>query len=154
MFLSHPPIATKPSKPSQPITVSIESAMTSRDTNEYFIPSVPMEIPSEIVIENQFKIARPAILQGIQREPLHLRLETSATESSLNPAIRVEQSLGPDPLWTGTFHAGDDTQRDRFALKRGLGKSFKDQVHHNSKIIVEPGKDHVSNNGMIFMPWT
>ena len=31
-------------------TVSIESAMTSRDTKEYFIPSVPIEIPSLIVI--------------------------------------------------------------------------------------------------------
>src|ERR1043166_6040845 len=50
MFLSHPPIATSPSKPSQPTTVSIESAITSRDTSEYFIPSVPIEMPSEIVI--------------------------------------------------------------------------------------------------------
>ena len=31
-------------------TVSIESAMTSRETNEYFMPSVPIEMPSEIVI--------------------------------------------------------------------------------------------------------
>ena len=50
IFLSQPPIATMPSWPMQPETVSIESAITSRDTNEYFIPSVPMEIPSEIVI--------------------------------------------------------------------------------------------------------
>jgi hypothetical protein len=34
MFLSHPPIATKPSNPSAATTVSIESAMTSRDTSE------------------------------------------------------------------------------------------------------------------------
>ena len=50
MFLSQPPIATNPSIPSQPTTVSIESAITSRDTNEYFIPSVPIEMPSEIVM--------------------------------------------------------------------------------------------------------
>ena len=49
-FLSQPPIATTPSKPWQPTTVSMESAMTSRDTSEYFMPSVPIEIPSEIVI--------------------------------------------------------------------------------------------------------
>jgi hypothetical protein len=42
MFLSQPPIATRPSKPSAPITVSIESAITSRDTSEYFMPSVPI----------------------------------------------------------------------------------------------------------------
>src|ERR1700757_3428195 len=50
MFLSQPPIATNPSNPSQAATVSIESAITSRETKEYFIPSVPMEIPSETVI--------------------------------------------------------------------------------------------------------
>ena len=43
-------MATIPSKPWQPTTVSIESAMTSRDTSEYFMPSVPIEIPSEIVM--------------------------------------------------------------------------------------------------------
>jgi len=35
---------------SQPTTVSIESAITSRDTSEYFIPSVPIEMPSEMVM--------------------------------------------------------------------------------------------------------
>ena len=34
MFLSQPPIATSPSKPWAPTTVSIESAITSRDTSE------------------------------------------------------------------------------------------------------------------------
>ncbi len=34
MFLSHPPIATRPSKPSAAVTASIESAMISRDTSE------------------------------------------------------------------------------------------------------------------------
>ena len=34
MFLSQPPMATKPSKPCAPTTVSMESAMTSRDTSE------------------------------------------------------------------------------------------------------------------------
>jgi hypothetical protein len=34
MFLSQPPIATRPSKPCAPTTVSIESAITSRETSE------------------------------------------------------------------------------------------------------------------------
>ena len=34
MFLSQPPIATNPSNPSAPTTVSMESAMTSRETSE------------------------------------------------------------------------------------------------------------------------
>ncbi len=50
MFLSHPPMVTMPSNPWQPATVSMESAMTSRETSEYFIPSVPMEMPSETVM--------------------------------------------------------------------------------------------------------
>jgi len=50
MFLSQPPMVTSASKPWQPTTASIESAMTSRDTSEYFIPSVPIEIPSEMVM--------------------------------------------------------------------------------------------------------
>ncbi len=36
--------------PSQPTTVSMESAMTSRETSEYFMPSVPIEMPSEMVM--------------------------------------------------------------------------------------------------------
>ncbi len=50
MFLSQPPMVTSASKPWQPATASIESAMTSRDTSEYFMPSVPMEMPSEMVM--------------------------------------------------------------------------------------------------------
>ncbi len=34
MFLSQPPMATKPSKPSPATTASIESAMISRETSE------------------------------------------------------------------------------------------------------------------------
>ncbi len=34
MFLSQPPIATRPSKPAAPATASIESAMISRETSE------------------------------------------------------------------------------------------------------------------------
>src|SRR5271168_2418777 len=36
--------------PAQPTTVSMESAMTSRETSEYFIPCVPIEMPSEMVM--------------------------------------------------------------------------------------------------------
>ena len=34
MFLSQPPMATKPSKPWAQTTASMESAITSRDTSE------------------------------------------------------------------------------------------------------------------------
>ena len=50
MFLSQPPMASTPSMLCAPQTVSIESAMTSRETREYFIPSVPIEMPSLTVM--------------------------------------------------------------------------------------------------------
>ena len=60
MFLSQPPMATSPSKPSAPATVSMESAMTSRETSEYFMPSVPIEMPSETVIVLKMSALPPA----------------------------------------------------------------------------------------------
>jgi hypothetical protein len=62
IFLSQPPIATMPSKPWQPTTVSIESAITSRETKEYFIPSEPIEIPSEMVMVLKITPLPPAEL--------------------------------------------------------------------------------------------
>ena len=50
MFLSQAARATTPSTLAALHTVSMESAMTSRDTREYFMPSVPMEMPSLTVI--------------------------------------------------------------------------------------------------------
>jgi hypothetical protein len=50
MFLSQPPTASTPSMLCAPQAVSIESAMTSRETREYLIPSVPIEIPSLTVM--------------------------------------------------------------------------------------------------------
>ena len=50
IFLSQPPMTITPSMRAALQTVSMESAMTSRETREYFIPSVPIEIPSLTVI--------------------------------------------------------------------------------------------------------
>ena len=50
MFLSHAATTSSPSMPSAIVTVSMESAITSRLTSDAFIPSVPIEIPSLTVI--------------------------------------------------------------------------------------------------------
>ena len=47
MVLSQPDSATTASNRCPRVTSSMESAMTSRLTSEAFIPSVPMEMPSE-----------------------------------------------------------------------------------------------------------
>ena len=62
IFLSQPPIATTPSNPWHDVTVSIESAITSLETREYFIPSDPIEIPSDMVIVLKITPLPPALL--------------------------------------------------------------------------------------------
>ena len=49
MFLSQPPTTSTPSMHWPLTAVSIASAITSRDTSEYFMPSVPMPMPSVTV---------------------------------------------------------------------------------------------------------
>ncbi len=49
MFLSQPPTTSTPSMHCPFTEVSIASAITSRETSEYFMPSVPMPIPSVTV---------------------------------------------------------------------------------------------------------
>ena len=49
MFLSQAPITSAPSIIWLLTQVSIASAITSRDTSEYFMPSVPMLMPSVTV---------------------------------------------------------------------------------------------------------
>ena len=66
MFLSQPPIATTPSIDCAPHAVSIESAMTSRETSEYFMPSVPIEMPSlTVIVPNICGIAPGASHRGL-----------------------------------------------------------------------------------------
>ncbi len=49
MFLSQPPMTSTPSIHCPFTQVSMLSAITSRETSEYFMPSVPMPMPSEMV---------------------------------------------------------------------------------------------------------
>ena len=49
MFLSQPPSTSTPSIHWPCTAVSMQSAMTSREISEYFMPSVPIDMPSEIV---------------------------------------------------------------------------------------------------------
>ena len=50
MFLSQPPMVTRPSIRSPKETSSTESAIISREISEAFIPSVPIETASEMVM--------------------------------------------------------------------------------------------------------
>jgi len=60
IFLSHPPIPTRPSKRLPRAISSMESAITSRETREAFMPCVPMVMPSEMVmVLNSMGVPRP-----------------------------------------------------------------------------------------------
>ena len=50
IVLSHPEIQTSASRRCPRVTSSMESATTSRETSDAFMPSVPMAMPSEIAI--------------------------------------------------------------------------------------------------------
>ena len=72
MFLSHPPIVTSPSNPSAPATVSIESAITSLDMSEYFIPGVPIDIPSDTVMVLKIIDLPPLVLTPLEATSANL----------------------------------------------------------------------------------
>ena len=77
MFLSQPPTATTPSMLSAPQAVSIESAITSRETSEYFMPSVPIEMPSLTVMVPKICGMAPAAAHrglGAARELVEARV--------------------------------------------------------------------------------
>ena len=68
MFLSQPPTASTPSMHWPLTDVSMASAITSRDTSEYFMPSVPMPMPSVTVgTPNTCGIAPSALSAAIAR---------------------------------------------------------------------------------------
>ena len=68
MFLSQPPSASTPSIDWPFTTVSIESAITSRETSEYFMPSVPIEMPSAtVIVPNTWGITPEAPSASIAR---------------------------------------------------------------------------------------
>jgi hypothetical protein len=97
-----------------PQAVSMESAITSRETREYFIPSVPIEIPSLTVMVPNIcgiapapRTAASALCASWSRPALHgvivlwaLAIPTIglAKSSSPNPTARSMARLGA--RWT------------------------------------------------------
>jgi hypothetical protein len=110
MFLSQPPITTTPSMLWLIVAVSMQSAMTSRDTSEYFIPSVPMLMPSVTVITpnvcgmppaartaasaRSHRCCSPALHGFIVLCPLAMPTIGLSKSPSLNPTARSIERLG------------------------------------------------------------
>ena len=64
IFLSRPPITITPSIHWPPTQVSTQLAITSRETSEYFMLSVPMAMPSEMVGVPEISGLAPASLRA------------------------------------------------------------------------------------------
>jgi hypothetical protein len=101
MFLSHPPMARTPSIAWAEHTVSIESAITSRDTSEYFIPSVPIEIPSEtVIVPKTWGIApasRRACMAPSAREAIPTLQGVRLLWALATPTMGLSKSASPNP---------------------------------------------------------
>jgi hypothetical protein len=65
MFLSQPPTTSTPSIHWPCTQVSMQSAITSRLTSEYFMPSVPMAMPSDGGRAEDLRVAAGFLDAGI-----------------------------------------------------------------------------------------
>ena len=110
IFLSHPPMQRTASMLAPRQTVSMESAITSRLTREHFMPSVPMEMPSLIVMVPNIcgmpplsriwveamsaSLPSPALQGVISLCPLAIPMMGLSKSSSVKPTARSMARLG------------------------------------------------------------
>ena len=111
MFLSHPPTTSKPSMHWALQAVSIESAITSRETSEYFIPSVPIEMPSLTVIVPNICGITPAARRAAsarRARPSRPMLQGVMVLKALaTPTIGFSKSASPKPTARSIARLGE-----------------------------------------------
>src|SRR5262245_41844276 len=124
MFLSQPPTTSTPSIAWPFTLVSIASAITSRDTSEYFIASVPMPMPSVMVgTPNTCGIAPASFSAAIARS-------TSGWMPALHgfivecpfatPTIGLSKSVSPKPTARSMARFGERATPPVMVLERQL----------------------------------
>ena len=124
MFLSQPPTTRTPSIAWPFTLVSIVSAITSRDTSEYFIASVPMPMPSVMVgTPNTCGIAPASLSAAIARS-------TSGWMPALHgfmvecpfatPTIGFSKSPSPKPTARSIARFGERATPPVMVLERQL----------------------------------
>ncbi len=122
--LSQPASSTEPSRRSAIITVSTESAITSRETSEKCIPSWPIEIPSETEIVPNSSGYPPAACTPFftafasrSRERLHgvISFQLDAT-----PICGFAQSSSPMPTARSMPRAAAFSRPSVTSRERGL----------------------------------
>src|SRR6267142_6783322 len=111
MFLSQPPTQTTPSIIWPFTAVSIASAITSRETSEYFMPSVPMPIPSVTVGKPKtWGMAPAALTAAIARSTSGWMpaLQGFMVEWPLaTPTIALSKSPSPNPTARSIARLGE-----------------------------------------------
>ena len=121
--LSHPATATRPSYLSAKQTVSIESAITSRETSEPRMPSVPIEMASDTVIVPNVK--------GVPRAAKTPRL-TSSTRGWI-PALQGVTSLWVEAIPTKGASISLSLRPSAFIIERWgarMAPSVVSQLRH------------------------
>src|SRR3954451_14050637 len=137
--LSQPARRTEPSSRSANITVSTESAMTSRDTSEARMPSWPIEMPSETEMEPNSSGKPPAArtpslarLASRSRERLHgvISFQDEAT-----PICGLSQSSSPMPTARSMARAGALAIPSVTSRLRGLRSAVWLPVGRSSTVV-------------------
>ena len=125
MFLSQPPTTTTPSIAWPFTLVSIVSAITSRDTSEYFIASVPMPMPSVMVgTPNTCGIAPASFSAAMARSTSGWMpaLQGFMFEWPLaTPTIGLSKSVSPKPTARSIARLGERATPPVIILERQLG---------------------------------
>jgi hypothetical protein len=89
----------------------MESAMTSRDTREYFMPSVPIEMPSETVMVPNILGMAPAFFNAASaREasgPMPTLQGVMVLCAFATPTMGLTKSFSPNPTARSKARLGD-----------------------------------------------
>src|ERR1700733_9657207 len=131
IFLSHPPMPTRPSKRFPRATSSIESAITSRLTREAFMPCVPIVMPSEMV----------TVLNSIGVPPASRMPSFNASAMSRRCTLQVPISvqvlaMPMIGLCRSSFENPDPRRYDRAAAR--LGPSVNGMLCRLPSIVISP----------------
>lgn len=89
----------------------MESAITSRDTSEYFMPSVPIDIPSDMVMVPNICGMAPAVLNAasarVAKAPIPMLQGVMVLCAFATPTMGLSKSLSPKPTARSRARLGE-----------------------------------------------
>ena len=145
MVLSQPDNATTPSNRCPRATSSIESAITSRLINEAFIPSVPIEIPSDTaMVLYSMGVPPAALMPAFTRSDNRRRWKLQGMTSIqvlATPMIGRDKSSSVNPTAFNIARAGarsGPTSKSRLCEFQLLRHDILLQAAENSLILTLP----------------